>query len=123
MSFEGDIRKAAKQNSAFRRVLATGKKSQLVLMSIPAGEEIGSEVHPETDQILFVVDGEAKAVVNGQTTEVEEDGVVFVPAGARHNLINDGDEELKLFTVYSPPEHADGTVHLTKAEALAAEHA
>ena len=123
MLYQENIKKAAKRNEAFRRVLSTGKKSQLVLMAIPEGEDIGAEVHPATDQILFIVDGEGKAVVNGKTFKVEENDVVFVPAGARHNLINSGDEELKLFTVYSPPEHADGTVHETKAEALAAEHA
>ena len=123
MLYQENIKKAAKRNEAFRRVLSTGKKSQLVLMASPEGEDIGAEVHPATDQILFIVDGEGKAVVNGKTFKVEENDVVFVPAGARHNLINSGDEELKLFTVYSPPEHADGTVHETKAEALAAEHA
>jgi mannose-6-phosphate isomerase-like protein (cupin superfamily) len=123
MLYQENIKKAAKRNEAFRRVLSTGKKSQLVLMAIPEGEDIGAEVHTGTDQILFIVDGEGKAVVNGKTFKVGENDVVFVPAGARHNLINSGDEELKLFTVYSPPEHADGTVHETKAEALAAEHA
>ena len=122
MLYQENIKKAAKRNEAFRRVLSTGKKSQLVLMAIPEGEDIGAEVHPATDQILFIVDGEGKAVVNGKTFKVGENDVVFVPAGARHNLTNSGDEELKLFTVYSPPEHADGTVHETKAEALA-EHA
>src|SRR5512143_2374152 len=112
--FEPDVRKAAEKNTAFRRVLATGKKSQLVLMSIPAGEEIGSEVHAETDQILFIVEGEGKAVVDGKSSKVEDGAAVFVPAGAKHNLINEADEDLKLFTVYSPPEHAEGTVHITK---------
>lgn len=123
MLYQENIKKAAKRNEAFRRVLSTGKKSQLVLMAIPEGEDIGAEVHPATDQILFIVEGEGKAVVNGKTFKVGENDVVFVPAGARHNLINSGDEVLKLFTVYSPPEHADGTVHMTKAEALAVEHA
>lgn len=123
MLYQENIKKAAKRNEAFRRVISTGKKSQLVLMAIPEGEDIGAEVHPATDQIFFIVDGEGKAVVNGKTFEVGENDVVFVPAGARHNLVNQGDEELKLFTVYSPPEHADGTVHATKEDALAAEHA
>ncbi|HYK43434.1 MAG TPA: cupin domain-containing protein [Thermoanaerobaculia bacterium] len=122
MFFQENIKKAAKRNEAFRRVLSTGKKSQLVLMAIPQGEDIGAEVHPSTDQILFIVDGKGNAVVNGKTFKVGENDVVFVPAGARHNLINQGDDELKLFTIYSPAEHADGTVHETKAEALAAEH-
>ena len=123
MFYQENIKKAAKRNEAFRRVLSTGKKSQLVLMAIQEGEDIGAEVHPATDQIFFIVDGEGKAVVNGKTFQIGENDVVFVPAGARHNLVNDGDEELKLFTVYSPPEHADGTVHATKEDALAAEHA
>ena len=123
MLYQENIKKAAKRNEAFRRVLSTGKKSQLVLMAIPEGEDIGAEVHPATDQIFFIVDGKGKAVVNGKTFKIGENDVVFVPAGARHNLVNEGDEPLKLFTVYSPPEHADGTVHATKEDALAAEHA
>ena len=123
MLYQENIKKAAKRNEAFRRVLSTGKKSQLVLMAIPEGEDIGAEVHPAPDQIFFIVDGKGKAVVNGKTFKIGENDVVFVPAGARHNLVNEGDEPLKLFTVYSPPEHADGTVHATKEDALAAEHA
>ncbi|HEY6052089.1 MAG TPA: cupin domain-containing protein [Thermoanaerobaculia bacterium] len=123
MLYQENIKKAAKRNEAFRRVISTGKKSQLVLMAIAEGEDIGAEVHPATDQILFIFDGEGKAIVNGKTFKVGENDVVFVPAGARHNLVNEGDEPLKLFTVYSPPEHADGTVHATKEDALAAEHA
>ena len=123
MLYQENIKKAAKRTEAFRRVLSTGKKSQLVLMAIPEGEDIGAEVHPATDQIFFIVDGKGKAVVNGKTFKIGENDVVFVPAGARHNLVNEGDEPLKLFTVYSPPEHADGTVHATKEDALAAEHA
>ena len=123
MLYQENIKKAAKRNEAFRRVLSTGKKSQLVLMAIPEGEDIGAEVHPATDQIFSIVDGKGKAVVNGKTFKIGENDVVFVPAGARHNLVNEGDEPLKLFTVYSPPEHADGTVHATKEDALAAEHA
>lgn len=123
MLYQENIKKAAKRNEAFRRVISTGKKSQLVLMAIPEGEDIGAEVHPATDQIFFIVDGKGKAVVNGKTFKVGENDVVFVPAASRHNLVNEGDEPLKLFTVYSPPEHADGTVHATKEDALAAEHA
>jgi mannose-6-phosphate isomerase-like protein (cupin superfamily) len=117
-----DIKKMAKHGSDFRRVIATGERSQLVLMSIPASEEIGSEVHPDTDQILFVLDGEGRAVVDGRTSEVEEGDVVFVPAGTEHNLVNtEDDEDLKVATVYSPPEYAEGTVHRSKADAMAAE--
>jgi mannose-6-phosphate isomerase-like protein (cupin superfamily) len=91
-------------------------------MSIPAGEEIGREVHPDTDQILFVLDGEGRAIVNGLASDVEENDVVFVPAGTEHNLFNtDDDEDLKIVTIYSPPEYADGTVHRSKADAMAAQ--
>lgn len=122
MIFQANLKKIAKGNSDFRRVLATGKHGQLVVMSIPAGEEIGSEVHPATDQILLVVKGEGEAVVNGKKSRIEENGVVFVPAGAKHNLINTQDnEDLKLVSVYSPPEHADGTIHHTREDAMAAE--
>jgi mannose-6-phosphate isomerase-like protein (cupin superfamily) len=111
----------AKHSSDFRKVIATGERSHLVLMSIPASEEIGSEVHPDTDQILFVLDGEGRAVVDGRTSEVEEGDVVFVPAGTEHNLVHtEDDEDLKVATVYSPPEYAEGTVHRSKADAMAA---
>jgi mannose-6-phosphate isomerase-like protein (cupin superfamily) len=117
-----DVKKMAKRTSDFRRVIATGERSQLVLMSIPPGEDIGSEVHTDTDQILFVIDGEGQAVVRGKAKDVEENDVVFVPAGTEHNLINtEDDEDLKVLTVYSPPEYAEGTVHRSKADAIAAE--
>ena len=122
MLFEGNITKAAKTNTDFRRVIATGPHSQLVTMSILPKEDIGLEVHPGTDQMLFIVAGAGKAVVNSESVEVKENDVVFVPAGARHNLINIGLEDLRLFTVYAPPNHKDGTVHRLKADALAAEH-
>jgi len=117
-----DVKKIAKRSSDFRRVIATGARSQLVLMTLAPGEEIGSEVHPETDQILFVLDGEGRAVVAGREREVEENDVVFVPAGTEHNLVNtDDDEDLKIVTVYAPAEYEEGTVHPTKADAMAAE--
>jgi mannose-6-phosphate isomerase-like protein (cupin superfamily) len=122
MLFEGNIKKVAKTNTDFRRVIATGPHSQLVTMSIPPKEDIGSEVHSGTDQMLFIVEGAGKAVVNNESVEVKENDAVFVPAGSRHNLINTGHEDLRLFTVYAPPEHKDGTVHHRKADALAAEH-
>ena len=122
MPFRGNIMRAAKTNTDFRRVVATGPHSQLVTMSIKPREDIGSEVHPETDQMLFIVAGAGNVVVNGETAEVKENDAVFVPAGARHNLINTGNEDLRLFTVYAPPEHKDGTVHPLKADALADEH-
>lgn len=116
-----DIEEIAKDNTYFRRVLCTGQHSQVVVMSIPVGSEIGDEVHPNTDQILFIVDGTAEAIVNNEVRRVEEDDVVFVPAGSRHNIKNIDDEELKLFTVYAPAQHKDGTIHKTKEEAEQAE--
>lgn len=112
-----DIKKLTKENTNFRKVLHTGEKSQIVAMCIPVGGDIGEEVHPNTDQILFFVDGEAEAILNGETRTVEKHAVVFVPAGTTHNFKNIGDEDLKLFTVYAPPEHADGTIHKTKEDA------
>lgn len=112
-----DIKKLTKENTNFRKVLHTGQKSQIVAMCIPVGEDIGEETHPETDQILFFVKGEGEAILNGETKAVEEHDVVFVPAGTTHNFKNVGDEDLKLFTVYAPPEHANGTIHATKEDA------
>lgn len=112
-----DIKQRTKQNTNFRTVLHTGEHSQIVAMSLFVGEDIGEEVHPTTDQMLFIVDGEAEAILNGEVRELDEHDVVFVPAGTTHNIKNVGDEELKLFTVYAPAAHADGTIHKTKADA------
>ncbi len=121
--FAEDIKKLTKENTNFRKVLHTGQHSQIVAMSIPVGGDIGEEVHSNTDQILFFVDGEGEAIINDETKRVEEHDVVFVPAGTRHNFKNIGNEDLKLFTVYAPPEHPDGTIHKTKDEAGEAEKA
>jgi mannose-6-phosphate isomerase-like protein (cupin superfamily) len=120
--FAEDIKKLTKENSYFRNVLHTGVYSQIVAMSIGVGEDIGEEAHPRIDQILFIVDGEGEAILNGETRIVEEHDVVFVPAGTTHNFKNTGNEALKLFTVYAPPEHSDGTIHKTKGEAQSQEH-
>lgn len=112
-----NIKKATKNNTNFRKVLHTGLKSQLVAMSIPAGSDIGEEAHRDTDQILFIVEGEGEAILNGEVKKAGEHDVVFVPAGTTHNFKNIGDEDLKLFTVYAPPEHPDGTIHPTKQDA------
>ena len=114
------IKKAAKDNDFFRKVLFTGTKSQLVLMSLRPGEEIGAEVH-KVDQVLYVVDGEGSVVLGGVDKEFVKGEIVFVPAGVRHNVINTGVEPMKLFTIYAPPQHAPGTVHRTKAVAEEAE--
>ncbi|MFL6227964.1 MAG: cupin domain-containing protein [Pyrinomonadaceae bacterium] len=112
-----DVVALARQNDNFRRVLFTTDRSQLVLMSVAPGEEIGEEVHEGIDQVLMFVEGEGEAVLAGAREGVRAGSVVVVPAGTRHNFITKGDAPLKLFTVYTPPEHADGTVHRTKQEA------
>jgi mannose-6-phosphate isomerase-like protein (cupin superfamily) len=117
-----DILAAAWSNDAFRRVILTGEHQQVVVMTIPPGGDIGDEVHAGTDQTLAFVDGRGEAQLDGETTEFGPNDLVFVRAGTRHNFRNTGDRPLRIITIYAPPEHADGTVHLTKAEADAAEH-
>lgn len=112
-----DIKKLTKENTNFRTVLHTGTYSQIVAMSIPVGTDIGEEVHPTTDQLIFIVDGKGIAILNGEIRTIEEHDVVFIPAGTTHNIQNSDDEALKLFTIYAPAEHADGTVHKTKEDA------
>jgi mannose-6-phosphate isomerase-like protein (cupin superfamily) len=114
------IATVAEQYADFRRVLWTGKHSQLVIMTIRAGEDIGEEVH-HVDQILTFVSGIGEAIVDGERRPVVAGDLVAVPAGTRHNFVNTGPNPLVLYTVYAPAEHADGAVHGTKAEALAAE--
>ena len=124
MTHDGDrvnILDAARANEAFRRVVQTGDYEQVVVMAIPAGGEIGDEVHPETDQLLLFVDGHAEARLDGDTSPIAPNDLVFVRSGTRHNFINTGDGPLRLITVYAPPEHAPGTVHQTEADADAAE--
>lgn len=118
-----DITVVAEKSADFRRVLWTGRHTQLVVMTIPPSGEIGEEVHEENDQILTFVSGVGKAHVAGETRDVEPGDVVVVPAGTQHNFVNDGPNPLVLYTVYGPPDHADGTVHRTKEEADAAEAA
>jgi mannose-6-phosphate isomerase-like protein (cupin superfamily) len=112
----------AEKNPDFRRVLWTGRHTQLVVMTIPAGGEIGEEVH-DVDQILTFVSGLASAQVGGESREVAQGDLVVVPAGTKHNFVNAGPNPLVLYTVYGPPEHADGAVHRTREEADAAEEA
>lgn len=119
--FVEDIKVLTKQNTNFRTVLHTGSHSQIVAMSIPVGEDIGEEVHAENDQILFIVDGKGETVLNGERKSFDDNDVIFVPAGTTHNIINTDDDPLQLFTVYAPPEHPDGTIHVTKEEAMKAE--
>ena len=111
----------AEQSADFRRVLWTGEHSQLVIMTIPADGEIGEEVHEENDQILTFVSGVGEARVGGSTRKVNPGDLVCVPAGTKHNFVNTGPNPLVLYTVYGPPDHADGAVHHTKEEADEAE--
>jgi mannose-6-phosphate isomerase-like protein (cupin superfamily) len=116
------IATVAEENPDFRRVLWTGESTQLVIMTIPPDGEIGEEVH-EVDQILTFVSGVGEAKVSGQTRKVAQGDLVVVPAGTKHNFVNVGPNPLVLYTVYGPPEHADGAVHTTKKAADAAEAA
>ncbi|MGE5413664.1 MAG: cupin domain-containing protein [Syntrophomonadaceae bacterium] len=118
--FVNDIEDLTEHNGDFRRVLYTGKNLQLVLMSIAPGEDIGEEIHPDRDQFFRVEKGKGEVTIDGRKTRIESDSAILVPAGAKHNVKNTGDKPLKLYTLYGPPEHKDGTVHATKAEALAA---
>jgi mannose-6-phosphate isomerase-like protein (cupin superfamily) len=116
------IATVAEQYSDFRRVLWTGEHSQLVIMTIPAGGEIGEEVH-EVDQILTFVSGLGEAIVGAERHDVAQGDLVVVPAGVRHNFRNTGQNPLMLYTVYAPAEHRDGVVHRTREDAEAAEKA
>jgi mannose-6-phosphate isomerase-like protein (cupin superfamily) len=120
--FQGDLRALVCGSDDFRRVLHTGEHTQLVVMTIPAGGEIGEEVHDGIDQVLVFVDGSGEADLAGTTRPVRAGEVVVVPAGTRHNFRNTGGGPLRLYTVYGPPDHAPGTVHRSKAEADADEH-
>ena len=115
--YVGNIEEATIGNENFRRVLYTGKNLQLVLMTLPIGSEIGEEVHEDRDQFFRIEQGSGTIYIDGQPTVVEDDFAVIVPAGARHNVVNSGEEPLKIYTIYGPPEHKDGVVHRDKAQA------
>ncbi len=116
------VEKETKKNTDFRRVLYTGKHSQLVLMSLKPGEEIGEETHQDVDQFFRFEKGEGKVIIDGIEHLVKDGYAVIVPAGARHNVVNTSKRaNLKLYTIYSPPEHQDGVVRHTKKEAMASE--
>jgi mannose-6-phosphate isomerase-like protein (cupin superfamily) len=120
--FHTDIEADTIENTNFRKVIFTAPHSQLVLMSLLPGEEIGMEVHPDIDQFFRFELGQGKAVLNGEEVVFKANDVVIVPAGTNHNIINTSTTEpLKLYTVYSPANHPEGTVHVTKAEAIAGE--
>jgi mannose-6-phosphate isomerase-like protein (cupin superfamily) len=118
--FNANIEQDTLANENFRKVLYTGKHSQLVLMSLKPNEDIGSEVHPDNDQFFRFERGQGKAVIDGNEYELKDGSVIIVPAGAEHNIINtSATEDLKLYTIYSPAHHQDGVVRATKAEAEA----
>jgi mannose-6-phosphate isomerase-like protein (cupin superfamily) len=121
MPYNEDIVARAIANTYFREVVSTGPHAQVVVMDIPPGGEIGEEVHEKVDQILVCVQGVGSAILDGQRSPVTPGHLVHVPAGTRHNLVNDGPSDLHLYTVYAPPQHAPGTIHRTKAEADASE--
>jgi mannose-6-phosphate isomerase-like protein (cupin superfamily) len=121
--YKGNIEELTLNNSYFRQVIFTGPHSQLVLMTLKPKEEIGMEVHTENDQFFRFEEGEGKVIIAGEEHTVVNGDAVVVPAGTEHNVINTSpDKELKLYTIYSPAHHPDGTVHKTKAEALAGEN-
>ena len=124
-----DIEQATLDNTNFRTVLWTGEHTQLTVMLIGAGDDIGLEQHPDHDQFIRIEQGKARVELGPtedqieETHEVEDDWAIIVPAGVWHNVVNTGDGELKVYSLYSPPEHPPNTVHRTKADAMAAEHA
>lgn len=123
MAYIDNIEKATLENDYFRQVLFTAGHSQLVLMCLKAGEEIGEEIHDSVDQFFRFEKGQGKVVINGEETAISDGFAVVIPAGTRHNVVNTSDSEpLKLYTIYSPPNHPDGTIHKTKEEAVAAEN-
>ncbi len=115
--FYDNIENSTLENSNFRKVLYTAKNMQLVLMSLKAWEEIGMEVHPDNDQFFRFEAGQGKVIVDGNEYEVEDGSSVIIPCGAEHNVINTGDEDLKMYTIYATPHHKDQVIHTTKEEA------
>lgn len=121
--FVDNIEKITLENTNFRKVLATNEHSQLVVMSLKPMEDIGMEVHPSVDQFFRIDKGQGKVVMNGVEYDFSEGFAIVVPAGTEHNVINTSEtEDLKLYTIYSPANHPDGTIHATKEEAMNAEH-
>jgi mannose-6-phosphate isomerase-like protein (cupin superfamily) len=128
LGWVADIEQATLLNDTFRTVLFTGRHTQLTVMRLGPGEDIGREAHEHGDQFLRIEHGTARVELSAaedrvdETHEVEDDWAIIIPAGVWHNVVNTGEGELKLYSLYSPPEHPDGTVHRTKAEAEEAEH-
>ena len=120
--YHSNIESLTMDNTNFRRVLYTAEHMQLVLMSLLPGEEIGMEVHPDNDQFFRFEAGVGKVIINGNEYEVVDGDSIIIPCGSEHNVINTGEvEALKMYTIYSPAHHKDGTVHITKADAVASD--
>jgi len=117
--FHTDIEKETLENDSFRKVLYTSKYSQLVVMNIKAGDDIGAEVHEDHDQFFRFEEGSGQVIIDETTYDVKDDDVIIVPAGANHNVINNSEADLKLYTIYSPAEHRFDVEHKTKADAEA----
>lgn len=116
--YDTNIEKQSLDNNNFRKVLHTSEFQQLVVMSIPVDGEIGKEVHDENDQFIRIERGQAEATIDGRKVNLGDDDVIIIPKGAEHNVVNtSADTDLKLYTIYSPPHHKDGTIHGTKVEA------
>jgi mannose-6-phosphate isomerase-like protein (cupin superfamily) len=129
LGWVGDIERATLDNDTFRTVVFTGEHTQLTVMRLAPGEDIGWEVHPDNDQFIRIEQGSARVELGrtadkaDETHDVEDDWAIIVPAGVWHDVVNTGDRDVKLYSLYSPPEHPPNTVHRTKADAEAAEHA
>lgn len=117
MSYITNIVKETESNTYFRKVLFTGTRSQLVVMDIPLGGEVGEETHKYTEQTLFFLSGTGKAILDGKESQIVAGDVFVVTPGTKHNFINTGTTSLKIYTVYAPPNHIDGRIHITKADA------
>jgi mannose-6-phosphate isomerase-like protein (cupin superfamily) len=128
LGWVGNVERETLDNETFRTVVFTGEHTQLTVMRLGPGEDIGREAHDHNDQFIRIEQGSARVELGetedaiDETHEVADDWAVIIPAGVWHNVVNTGEGELKLYSLYSPPEHPDGTVHRTKAEAEAAEH-
>jgi mannose-6-phosphate isomerase-like protein (cupin superfamily) len=128
LGWVGDIEQVTVENTTFRTAVFTGEHTQLTVMRLAPGEDIGREAHADRDQFLRIEQGRARVELGktedalDETHEVRDDWAIVVPAGVWHNVVNTGAEDVKLYSLYSPPEHAPGTVHRTKADAEAAEH-
>jgi mannose-6-phosphate isomerase-like protein (cupin superfamily) len=128
LGWVGDIERATLENETFRTVLHTGEHVQLTVMRLGPGEDIGREAHPHLDQFLRIESGSGRVELGRtkdaveETHDIADDWAIIVPAGVWHNVVNTGEGDLKLYSIYAPPEHLDGTIHRTKADADAAEH-